>query len=269
MTHPDQSVSLLQAIVLGLAQGLTEFIPVSSSAHLDILHRLFGQSRELTFDVLLHIGTLLALAIYFGKDWVQLFTDPAQRRLRNLVLAACIPAVPAGLLLHGLEKSNPWFTDLRAHACMLIIWGLFLWVADHLGRKRRNLDQANWKDAVVIGTFQVFALVPGVSRSGATITAGLMRRLTREAAARFSFLMSLPVVAGAAVLEISGLFRHHGTAAMDATPLVMVTGIVVSLLSGLWAIGFLLNYLKNHSVAIFVIWRLAVGVLLLWGVAGR
>ncbi len=254
-------VTWWQAILLGLVQGLTEFIPVSSSAHLNITHWLLGQGRNLQFDVLLHIGTLFALVFYFRHDWAQLIRNPAQVKLRNLVLLACIPAVIVGLLLHNLEEKLPVFIDVRFNALMLAVMALLLWWADHIGRKRRTLEEVNLKDALVIGCSQALALVPGVSRSGATITFGLFRRLTREAAARFSFLMSVPITIGATIMEARKLLEPGAFEALNSSPGVMLLGILISAASGFWAIGFLLNYLKTKDVTLFVMWRLIVAVL--------
>lgn len=254
-------VTWWQAILLGLVQGLTEFIPVSSSAHLNITHWLFRQDRNLEFDVLLHIGTLFALVFYFRRDWAELIRNPAQAKLRNLVLLACVPAVLVGLKLRHLEEKLPIFTDVRFNAIMLIVMALLLWWADHIGRKRRELDEINVKDALIIGCSQALALVPGVSRSGSTITFGLFRRLTREAAARFSFLMSVPITLGATVMEAKALLEPGAFARLHASPMVMLLGIFVSGASGFWAIGFLLNYLKTKDVTLFVIWRIAVALL--------
>lgn len=248
------------AILLGLIQGLTEFIPVSSSAHLNIVHWLLGQPRELTFDVLLHIGTLVALAVYFRHDWKELLVNPAQRHLRDLVLVACVPAAVAGVLLRGLEDKHPLFASVEFNAAMMIAMAVLLWLADHVGRKRRDLEIANWKDAAFIGCSQALALVPGVSRSGATITAGLLRRLKREDAARFSFLMSLPITTGAVLFELYGLVKHGKLAEAAAAPGIVLLGIAVSAVSGFWAIGFLLNYLRRHSVLLFVIWRILIAL---------
>ncbi len=254
-------VTWWQAILLGLVQGLTEFIPVSSSAHLNITHWLLGQERNLQFDVLLHIGTLIALVFYFRHDWAELIRNPAQAKLRNLVILACVPAVLVALPLRDLEEKLPMFTDVRFNAFMLIVMALLLWWADHIGRKRRTLEQTNLKDAIVIGCSQALALVPGVSRSGATITFGLFRRLTREAAARFSFLMSVPITIGATAFEGRGLLKPGAFEALNASPGIMLLGIVVSAASGFWAIGFLLNYLKTRNVTLFVLWRIAVALL--------
>ena len=258
----NDPITWWQAIILGLTQGLTEFIPVSSSAHLNIVHWLMGQKREavFTYDMVLNLGTLAALVYYFRHDWANLLRDPSQRKLRNLVFIACVPAVIAGLLLRDLEDSHRLFVDVRFNAMMLIVMGMLLLWADHVGRKRRDLDQANWKDAVAVGCSQALALIPGVSRSGATLTAGLFRRLKREDAARFSFLMSLPITLGAVIYEIFGLFRQGGLSQVNAHPLNILLGVLVAGASGFWAISFLLNYLKTRSVTLFVVWRVVVAL---------
>lgn len=252
-----------QSVVLGLAQGLTEFIPVSSSAHLNILHWAFGQGRNLTYDVLVSIGTTIALAWYFRKDWKDLLFDPSHRLMRNLILLSCVPAVIAGLLLRHLEDTFPLFTDVRFNAISLAVAGLVLWLSDVVGTNRRELDKVTWIDALLIGASQAFALIPGVSRSGSTITAGLFLGLKREDAARFSFLMSLPITLGATVFEMKDVVQNGLLAGTGASPTVMLLGIAISAVTGFWAIDFLLKYLKSRSVAIFAIWRIAVAFIVL------
>ncbi len=255
-------ISWWEAVLLGLVQGLTEFIPVSSSAHLNITHWLLGgEERYLTFDVMLHIGTLAALAFYFRGDWAELLRNPQQSKLRNLVFAACVPAVIAGLLLRDLEENSPYFKEPIFNAVMLIVMGLVLLWADKIGRKQRTLEQVNGKDALFIGCAQALALVPGVSRSGATLTAGLFRQFTREAAARYSFLMSLPITLGAVVFEGKGLMKEGGLDSLHASLPITLLGIAVSGISGFWAIGFLLNYLKTKDVSLFVAWRILVALM--------
>jgi undecaprenyl-diphosphatase len=261
---PSSPVTWWQAIILGLAQGLTEFIPVSSSAHLNILHRLFGQDRELAFDIILHIGTVLALAFYFRRDWAALLTDRKLQKLRNLVFLACVPAVIAGVLLRDLEEKLPLFKGVQFNALMLIVAGVVLWLADRMGRKQRAIESINLTDAVIVGCSQAMALIPGVSRSGATITAGLALGLTRESAARYSFLMSLPITTGAAGFEllkkIPEIRRAGAVEALGASVPVMLLGVLVAGASGFWAIGFLLNYLKTRDVTPFVAWRVCVAL---------
>lgn len=250
------------AILLGLTQGLTEFIPVSSSAHLNIMHWLLGQPRELTFDVALHIGTTFALIWYFRHDWAELLRNPAQARLRNLIFMACVPAILAGLALRKYQET-PIFADVRFNAVMLIIMGSLLWLADYTGSKQRPLEEVQTKDALLIGVSQALALVPGVSRSGSTMTMGLLLKFSRESAARFSFLMSLPITLGAVGYEFykDVLKAPNGLGALNASPGVVLLGILVSGASGFWAIGFLLNFLKNRSVALFTFWRIGVALL--------
>lgn len=248
-------------MVLGLAQGLTEFIPVSSSAHLNILHWLFGQERELPFDVMLHVGTLFALGWYFRHDWAALLREPAQRGLRNLVFIACVPAVIFGVLGRDLQDHPP-LAEVWFNATMLIVAGLLLLWADRSGRKEREVESVGLRGALFIGASQAVALLPGVSRSGATLTAGLMMGLTREAAAKFSFLMSLPITLGAVVYEFyKDVWQGGGFNALGAGPGVVLLGILVSAGSGFWAIGFLLNFLRRRDVTPFVLWRIAVALI--------
>lgn len=253
-----------QSVILGLAQGLTEFIPISSSAHLNILHWMFGQDRQLTYDVLISIGTTIALAWYFKKDWKDLLFDPSHRLMRNLIFLSCVPAVIAGLSLRHLEETFPLFTDVRFNAIMLAVAGLVLWLADVVGSNRRQLDKVTWIDALVIGASQAFALIPGVSRSGSTMTAGLFLGLKRDDAARFSFLMSLPIMLGATIFEMRDVVQHGLLEGAGASLGSLLLGILVSAVAGFWAIDFLLKYLKTKSVAIFAIWRLIVAFMVLF-----
>lgn len=257
MTEP---ITWWHAIILGLTQGLTEFIPVSSSAHLNFTHWIFGQNRELTYDVILHLGTLFALAFYFRKDWAELLTNPAQRRLRNLIFLSCVPAVVAGVLLRDLEESHWFFTDVRTNAFMLIVMGSVLLAADYWSRKERPMNEVKTSDALFIGCAQALALIPGVSRSGATLTAGLLRGFERADAARFSFLLSLPITVGAVGYEFLGAIRKNEFAHMNASPAILVLGVLVSAASGFWAIGFLLSYLRTRSVMLFFVWRVVVAL---------
>ena len=258
-----------QAVVLGLVQGLTEFIPVSSSAHLNIAHAAFGQGRELAFDVMLSIGTTAALAWYFRRDWKELLTNPQQAKLRNLVFIGCVPAVVFGVLIHKLQDEPP-ISEVWFNATMLIVAGLILLGSDIVGRKVREVSSVTLKDSIIVGVAQALALFPGVSRSGSTMTAGLFLGMTREAAARFSFLMSLPISVGAVVYELKkDVIDAGGFSQLGASPTNVLIGIVVSGVSGWWAIGFLLNYLKNRGVAPFVAWRVVVAIAVLVFLSGK
>ncbi|NIM04637.1 MAG: undecaprenyl-diphosphatase UppP, partial [Armatimonadetes bacterium] len=260
-------MSILQAILLGILQGLTEFLPISSSGHLilvrDVLGWGFGTPQiEKTFDVALHFGTFIGITAYFLSDIGRLFrgfaravysrnlADPYSR-LSLLILIATIPAALAGF--YGEE-----FIENRLGApllvCgMLIFFGLLMAWADWAGRRQRDLSSAGWWDGIIIGIAQALALMPGTSRSGVTITAGLFLGLRRETAARFSFLISLPAVAGAALLKGVKLFSSDIPQGLSVP---MAVGTLAAALSGLFAISWLLRYLQTHSLKPFVIYRI-------------
>ena len=258
---PDPTVSWWQAIILGLVQGLTEFIPVSSSAHLNIAHHFMGHDRELTFDVFLHVGTVAALVFYFRHDWKELLFNRAQRKMLGYILLACVPAAIVGFATREWQDTHPLFKDPRSNAIMLIVGGALLLLADKISAKKREIKDVSAKDAVLVGIGQACALIPGVSRSGATLTAGLFLGFKREDAMRFSFLMSLPIMLGAFAFEFRGLLEEGGLTSMDASPFAVFLGILASALSGLWAIAFLLNYLKTRDVTPFFVWRVVVAIL--------
>lgn len=250
---PESVVTPLQSIVLGLVQGLTEFIPVSSSAHLNITHALMGHPRELAFDVMLSIGTTLALAWYYRHDWKALLTDPAQKKLRNLVFLACVPAVLLALPIHKFEDKPPLSLP-TFNALMLFVAGLILLIADKTSRQTRDLESVSARDSILVGIGQALALVPGVSRSGATLTAGRLLGFNRSDAMRFSFLMSLPISVGAIA------FKYKDFGHINAPLSSLVLGTVASAVSGFWAIGFLFNFLKKRDVTPFFVWRAVVAL---------
>ena len=264
-------MDMLHATVLGALQGFTEVLPISSSAHLILVPWLLKWPESgLTFDVALHLGTFLALSLYFWRDIIEMtvsFFDvlmarrlntPA-RRLPFLIIAATVPAAIVGKLFeHQVEaifRSNPLLI-----ASFLIAFGLILGAVDLFGRKRLILDEIKPASALMIGLMQCLALIPGVSRSGITITAGLMLGFTRESAARFSFLMSLPIVAGAALLKSVHLFKH-GIPAGEGLP--MLVGIIFSAVAGYISVAFLLRFVQKRSLSPFVWYRVLVGVSLL------
>jgi undecaprenyl-diphosphatase len=278
---------VFQAILIGLIQGLTEFIPVSSSAHLELAPWIFGWDTNgllgsLSFDVFLHLGTLVALLVYFWRDWLRLIGavvasmgerrigDDPQRRLGWLLILATIPAAIIGFVGEGFvdDVLHGDSDAIRlAIAAFLVIGAAGLWLADRLGSRGRRLDELAVPSALTIGFSQALALLPGISRSGATITAGLALGLTRESAARFSFLLATPITLGA------GLFgsRHLLQEAHTGTEwLALAAGLLAATLAGLAAIGFLLAWLRSRSVAIFSVYRVAVAVLVVaLVVAGR
>jgi undecaprenyl-diphosphatase len=241
----------LKAALLGIVQGLTEFLPVSSTAHLVLFPWFFGWGGDLnslSFDVALHGGTLLALLACFYKDWIRIITK--ERRLLFFIVIASIPAGVAGILLHKAAEHS-----LRSPviiAVSLVIVGLVMLLAEKHTKPDKDIegDRFTLLDSVFIGVAQAIALIPGVSRSGITITAGLFRNLDRESAARFSFLLSTPVIFGATLLEGRKLLKNpsiHGD--------LFAVGVIGSFASGFLAIRFLLRFLRNHPLNIFVYYR--------------
>lgn len=256
-----------QALVLGLIQGLTEFLPISSSAHLALAPWFFGwQDPGLAFDVALHFGTLLAVLWFFRKEWAQLvaavISIVRKRRVETVeekrvifLILATIPGAIGGLLLE--EKAETVFRAQALTATALILMGVILWAADRFSQMTRDLTTMRWLDALLIGIAQVVALVPGVSRSGSTITAGRMLGFNRESAAVFSFLMSMPITAAAIVLKGPEVLRESGMSA----PLII--GVVSAALSSWLAIAVLLRYVARHSYGIFALYRVVLGVAVL------
>jgi undecaprenyl-diphosphatase len=270
-------VPLLHAIILGIIQGLTEFLPVSSSAHLALIPWLLGWNDQgLSFDIALHVGTVLAVIVYFFRDWVQVIaqgfgmnigSDPAIRRnpkLLWLLVLGSIPAGIAGLLVKDLAE-NVWRNNQYLIGSMLILVGLFMWWADNQGSRKKDLGNVSAADSLTIGAAQALALVPGVSRSGITICAGLLRNLDRATAARFSFLLATPAIAGAAAKDAWDLMRHGGGIAgipQDMRTALLV-GVIVSAIVGALTIRFFLNFLRRRSLSFFVWYRVIFGIIVI------
>lgn len=279
---------IYQAVVLAIIQGLAEFIPVSSSGHLIIVRRLMGwnelsPAQELTFDVALHFGTLLSLLVYFRRTWMQIiraafggevvrFSEstssdrnltPAEQREERLLLwymaIATIPGAIAGKLLE--HSAEDYFREhIYLIAGALIVVALLMAWGDKISTMKKGLTKVSLLDAIVVGCAQATALVPGVSRSGATITAGLFRNMTREAAVRFSFLLSTPIIAGAALLKAHELHKEGLPAAMH-TPFIV--GVLVSAIVGYGAIAWLIRYLQSSSLRVFVLYRIIAGLIVI------
>jgi len=260
-------VTTFQAVVLGLIQGLTEFLPISSSAHLSLAPVLFGwKDPGLAFDVALHFGTLIAVLWYFRKQWVELLAAAAQliktrridtiekKRVMFLILAT-IPGAIGGVLLE--KKAETVFRAPALTASALIVMGIILWGVDRVSSERRPLATMRWTDALLIGIAQVVALVPGVSRSGSTITAARGLSFDRQSAAVFSFLMSMPITAAAVVMKGSEVLQSGGI----TTPVVV--GVVAAGVSSWLAIAVLLRYVSRHSYGIFALYRVILGVAVL------
>jgi undecaprenyl-diphosphatase len=260
-------VSVTQALVLGILQGLAEFLPISSSAHLTLAPWLFGwPDPGLAFDVALHVGTLVAVLWFFRAQWISLVAaairlvtqgkpkTEEERRVIFLIIAT-IPGALAGL---ALEKyADTAFRDPRLIAVVLIVMGVLLWIVDRMAARDRPLETMRWKDALLIGLAQMFAIVPGVSRSGSTITAGRALHFTREGAAVFSFLMSMPIIAAAAILKVPHVLKTEGL----STPLMV--GVVASAISGWLAITVLLRFVVSRSYGVFAAYRVVVGIIVL------
>jgi undecaprenyl-diphosphatase len=273
-------LDLLQALILGIVQGLTEFLPISSSAHLRIVPALAGwHDPGAAFTAVIQIGTLAAVLAYFRRDIVRIArawtlglvrgrpADDFDARLGWMIIAGTVPIVVCGLLFQDAIETT--LRSLYVVAAALVVLALLLALAEVLVHARvrarkpqRQLTEVTWPDALLIGLAQALALVPGSSRSGVTITAGLFAGLSREAAARFSFLLSLPSVLAAGVFELYSARQSLLGSSQDAAALVVAT--LAALVSGYAAIAFLLYYLRTHSTYLFVIYRLFVGGLLFY-----
>ena len=266
----------IQALIMGIVQGLTEFLPISSSGHLILVPAMLGWDdpfiTSLAFSVMLHLGTLVALLVYFRRDWLRLvpaglaalrdrsFRDDQDRRLAWILLATTIPAIIAGLLFNDVIETTVRQPGLVA--LMLLVGAAIMWIADRT-RGSRDIPGVTFPIAVGIGAAQALALIPGISRSGVSISAARFAGLDRPAAARFSFLMSAPIIAMAGAYETLKLVRAGAEGGVEVIP--MIVGMVAALLSGLVAIHFLLRWLAGHSLDLFVAYRIVLAaVVLIW-----
>lgn len=260
-------MTVFQALVLGILQGLAEFLPISSSAHLALVPWFFGWPEAgLAFDVSLHVGTLVAVLVYFREEWARLIAaafsivrkrkveTETERRVIFLIIAT-IPGGIGGLLLADYAETTFRSPVLIASALMAL--GVVLWIVDRYAPRSKGLGAMRWWDALLIGIAQVFALIPGVSRSGATITAGRADCFDRESAAVFSFLMSMPITAGAALHEVPKALHQQGF----SSPII--AGVLASALSGWLAIAVLLRYVTRHSYGVFAAYRVLLGIAVL------
>lgn len=251
-----------------MVQGLTEFLPISSSGHLILVPKLFGwPDPGLTFDVALHMGTLLAVLGFYARTWVEILTGKYGSFSQNIilmVLAGSVPAALLGALGDSYIESN--FRSEVLIAVNLIVFGLVLFLADKMGKKNKSLRDSRLPDAVVIGLAQALALIPGVSRSGITISAGLWRGLNRADAANLSFLLSTPIIAGAGIYKL----RHLASGGVTQADLgLMVTGFLASAVVGFLAIKVLISYLSREGFEIFIWYRVLLGVGILALAASR
>ena len=279
---------IYQAVVLAIIQGLAEFIPVSSSGHLIIARRLLGwnelsPAHELTFDVALHFGTLLSVLFCFRRTWFQIIraafggkvvrfseasgtdqnlTVEEQREERLLLWFLAIATIPGAIAGKLLEHSaEDYFREhIYLIATALIVVALLMWWGEKVSQLTKPLTRISLADSFIVGCAQATALIPGVSRSGSTITAGLFRNMTREAAVRFSFLLSTPIIAGAALLKAHELKKEGLPAGMHMPFLV---GVLVSAIVGYAAITWLIRYLQSNSLKVFIVYRIVVGVIVI------
>jgi undecaprenyl-diphosphatase len=260
-------VSYLQAIVLGVVQGLTEFLPISSSGHLILVPHVFGwPDQGLAFDAVTHIGTLAALIAYFRGELLDLARGALSRRGALILIAATIPAGAAGLLFGKAIETN-----LRSPlliAATTAFWGVVMWLADRRTSAKPDgngdpLERVGWGRGLTVGVAQAVALIPGTSRSGITITAGLFTGLDRATAARFSFLLGIPITAAAGGYKLLQLLKT-GIPAGESGPLI--AGVLAAFISGWFAVWFLVGYLRRRSLTPFVIYRLLLALAILLAV---
>ena len=260
---------MIDIIILGIIQGIAEFLPISSSAHLIIFREVLGiganigNNIELAFDLALHFGTLLAIIIYFFKELWQILikglTKPKEGKLFWYLILATIPAGIVGVLFEDIFDSF-FRQQLWLIALALIIMGIIIYLVDKYSKINKNMQEIKWYHALIIGCAQVFALIPGFSRSGTTITASRALGINREDSAKFSFYLSVPVVAGAALFS---LIKDNTLTIIRENLVIFGTGILISFIIGLLCISFLLKYIKKHDFKIFMIYRIILGIIVL------
>lgn len=249
----------LEALILGLIQGLTEFLPISSTGHLYLGRNLFGlQEAGLLLDTMLHIGTLLAVFVFYKDEFIKIIKKPFSK-LTYLLLVGTIPAVVIGLLF------KDYFEEISKTGVTIgwefLITGIFLWIADSAKNGYKKMDDIGYKDAFIIGTFQAVAIFPAISRSGMTIVAALWRKLDRETAAYFSFLLSTPAIAGAVVLQSVDLASGAGE---EISLSALLVGIISSAIFGYFAVRWMIGFLKKHSLKPFAVYVWLLGLTVLY-----
>jgi undecaprenyl-diphosphatase len=264
-------MDLFQVIVLAVIQGITEFLPVSSHAHLILAPMLFGwKDPGLTFDIALHAGTLAAVLLFFFRDWLQVIaqgfgisygSDEQLKQNRMLLWYLVVGTIPAAIIgFIFKEQAEEWKNPYVIGAMMIGI-GLLMWLAERVGSGKKDIAGVTFPDSVAVGAAQALAVVPGVSRSGVTIAAALFRGIDRPAAARFSFLLATPVIAGAAASAAHHVMKEGGLPADMKVPFAV--GITVSAAVGALAIAFFLKYLQRHTLRAFIYYRLVFGIIVI------
>ena len=265
-------MKIVETIILGVIQGIAEFLPISSSAHLIIFRDVFGigsfisGNMEMSFDIALHFGTFLAIFVYFFKDFFRMFikgftkfTKDSDGKMMWMIVFATIPAAVIGLLFE--DKIDAIFrSNYLIIAIALALMGIIIRYCDKLNSEKRSFKDMGFKDAILIGCAQVFALIPGFSRSGTTISMARILKINRSDAARFSFYMSAPVVLGAVAIKI---LKGEMISLIKYDPITFILGVVISFVSGLLCIKFLLSYIKKHDYNIFMWYRLILSLIVL------
>ncbi len=263
-------MDIFEILILGFIQGIAEFLPISSSAHLIIFRDIFGigagisSNMELTFDVALHFGTLLAIGVFFFWDFIKMIQKGFTKGVKDedgkilwYLIAATIPAAIVGVLFEDAIE-NVIRSNYIVIALALAIMGIIIYLADKYSKQNKTIKKMTLKDAIIIGCSQVFALIPGFSRSGTTIATGRVLGLDRESAAKFSFFLSAPVVLGAVVLQ---LIKGSTWSVIVANMSTFLLGIFVSFVTGLLCIKYLLKYLQKHNFKIFMIYRVVLAII--------
>ena len=264
--------NIIAAIILGIVQGIAEFLPISSSAHLIIFRDVFGIGKgmgsdlALCFDLALHLGTLLAIAVFFFKDFLNMVVKGVTKGVKDSdgklffqIIVATIPAAIVGVLFEDVIE-NAIRTNYYLIAIALIVMGIIIYIIDKKSKQEKRVKELSFKDAFLIGCSQVFALIPGFSRSGTTIACARALKLNREDAAKFSFYLSAPVVLGACLLQ---LVKGEAIALITSNVAIFLVGIIIAFITGIICIKFLLQYLKKHDFKVFMIYRILLALLVI------
>lgn len=269
------ALPIYQVVVLAVVQSLTEFLPISSTAHLALIPRLLGWNNpalnSLDFDIALHFGTLAAVVLYFFRDWVRILAngfgvrcapDPELSHNRRLLWFLALATIPVGVFGYIFkEQAETTWRNPFVIGTMLIVIGVVMYLAERVSRLKTGMGAVSLGDSIAIGAAQALAIVPGVSRSGVTISAGLFRHLNRESAARFSFLLSTPALAAAAMKTLHDLHKHGGLSADMRLPFLI--GVIVSAITGWVVIAFFLRFLRTHTLRFFVYYRVLFGIIVI------
>jgi undecaprenyl-diphosphatase len=265
-------MTIIQSIILGIIQGITEFLPISSSGHLVLVPKVFGWAQEqpLEFDAILHLATLVAVLIFFRKDILNILKNAFVRnpqskefkRLGWIIVAGTIPAVIFGLLIQMIYE-NP-FRNINIVIINLIGWAIVMFIVDTVMKINKNIksvEKIGWRQGIYVGLAQAFALIPGTSRSGITMTIGLVEGMNRATAARFAFLLGIPAIMAAGAASIYEIISNP---AISIGSFELTLGFFSALISGYLAIHFLIKFLQKYSLSVFVLYRLVLGLILIW-----